>query len=76
MFLKRLCDELRKKDAMQTIDASDLGKKADYGTKIVGIEKKIPDHDKYITTPKVNKLTKYFAERFKIQFFCKKGRFS
>ena len=67
MLLKRLCDELLKKDnAMQTIDTSDLVKKADYNTKIVGIEKKIPDHDKYITTPKVNKITKEnFAERLK-----------
>ena len=32
-------------------------KKADYDTKIGKIEKKIPSHNKYITTPEVNKLT-------------------
>ena len=37
---------------------SDLVKKTDYNTKITGIEKKLTDHnhDKYITTPKFNKL--------------------
>ena len=41
-------------------------KKADCNTKIVEIEKKIPDHDKYVTTPKFNKLTKgNFAKRLK-----------
>ena len=36
----------------------DLVKKTDYNTKITGIEKKLTDHnhDKYITTPKFNKL--------------------
>ena len=32
--------------------------KTDYNTKIVEIEKKLPDHNKYITIPKFNKLTK------------------
>ena len=41
-------------------------KEADYNTKIVDIEKKIPDHDKYITTEELNKLrTENFAERLK-----------
>ena len=41
-------------------------KKTDYYTKINDIEKKITDHnhDKYITTPKFNKLTaEHFATR-------------
>ena len=41
-------------------------KEADYNTKIVDIEKKIPYHDKYITTEELNKLrTENFAERLK-----------
>ena len=41
-------------------------KEADYNTKIEDIEKKIPDHDKYITTLEFNKLrTENFAERLK-----------
>ena len=41
-------------------------KEADYNTKFVDIEKKIPDHDKYITTEEFNKLrTENFAERLK-----------
>ena len=40
-------------------NASNLVKKTDYNTKINETEKKITDHDhdKYITTPEVNKLT-------------------
>ena len=36
-------------------------KKADYNAKIEEIEKKLPDHDKYISIPEFNKLIK---ERF------------
>ena len=53
-------DELVKKvNDIKTTDTSDLVKKADYGTKIVEIEKKIlhHHHDEYITTQKHNKLT-------------------
>ena len=45
-----------------------ISQKTDYNTKINGTEKKITDHnhDKYITTPKFNKLiSKYFAARLK-----------
>ena len=35
--------------AIQTTGNGDLVKKADYGTKIEKLEKKIPNHDKYIT---------------------------
>ena len=41
-------------NATQTIDTSDLVKKADYDTKIVENEKKIPDHDKYNTNNDLN----------------------
>ena len=48
------------------IDTTDLVKKADYDAKILEVEKKIPDHDKYITANKFNKLaTKNFTERLK-----------
>ena len=70
---------------IHTIDTSDLVLKADYNTKIEEIKKKIPDHDKYITTPEFNKLTKEnFAKRLKqtnlasqndIPKFIKKNRF-
>ena len=40
--------------------------KVDYNTKIDKIEKKIPDHDKYITTLELNKfLGAIFDERLK-----------
>ena len=53
-------------NAIQTIDTSDLVKKADYNTIIEDIEKIILDHDKYITSNEFNKLTKdNFAERLK-----------
>ena len=45
---------------------SNLVKKTDYDTKVNEIEKKITDHshDKYITTPELNKLTgENFAAR-------------
>ena len=37
--------------AIQTIDTSDLLKKAHCNTEVVEIEKKVHDHDKCITTP-------------------------
>ena len=41
-------------------NVSNLIKKTDYDTKVNEIEKKIADHshDKYVTTPQFNKLTK------------------
>ena len=57
-------DELVKKvNAIQTTDASDLAIKADYNTKVNKIKKNITDHDhdKYITTQEFNKLT---SEKF------------
>ena len=39
---------LKKDNAMQTIDTSDLVKQEDYNTKVVEIERKIPSHDKHI----------------------------
>ena len=50
------------------LDVRSLVKKIDYNTKINDIEKKLTDHnhDKYNTTPELNKLTaKYFAARLK-----------
>ena len=43
---------------IQTNDTSDLVKKADCNTKIDEIENKVPDHDKYITPPELNRLMK------------------
>ena len=55
---------LRKLNAIQATDTIDLVRKADYSTKIIKIEKKIHYHDKYITVPEFNNLTKEnFAER-------------
>ena len=46
-FVKNIYIEMVKKlNAIETIDTIDLVKKADCNTKIGGIEKKIPDHDK------------------------------
>ena len=42
-----------------------------FNTKIAGIEKKILDHDKYITTQEINKLT---VENFALRL--KKSKFS
>ena len=50
------------------LDVRSLVKKIDYNTKISDIEKKLTDHnhDKYNTTPELNKLTaKIFAARLK-----------
>ena len=53
-------------NAIQVVDTSNLVSKADYNTKIDEIEKKIPDHSKYITTPEFNKLTaENLSERLK-----------
>ena len=41
---------VKKVNALQTIDTSELVKKANYNTKLVEIKKKIPGHGKYITT--------------------------
>ena len=38
-------------------DNSDLVKKADYNTKILEIEKKIPNHDKYVIANDFNKFS-------------------
>ena len=47
----------KKINAIQTIGTSNLVKIADYNTNIHEIEKKIPNHDIYITTQEFNKLT-------------------
>ena len=53
-------------NAIHTRDTNKQVKKGDYNTKIDKIEKKIPDHDKYITTQEVNKLTAdNFTKTFK-----------
>ena len=49
-------------------------KKADQNTKVAEIEKKIPDHDKYITTPKFDKLTKGNIIEAKIIFLSSQKR--
>ena len=55
---KTVYDELVKNvDAIETTDTSNLVKKADYDIKIDEIEKKIPNHEIYITTQEFNKLT-------------------
>ena len=57
---------VKKINAIQTNDTINLINKTDYDAKVVAIEKKIPDHDKYITTTEFNKLTtEIFAERLK-----------
>ena len=57
---------VKKVNAIQTNDTINLINKTDYDAKVVAIEKKIPDHDKYITTTEFNKLTtEIFAERLK-----------
>ena len=57
---------VKKVNAIQSTCVSKLVKKADCDTKIVEIEKKILDHDNYITTEDFNKLTyKNFGERLK-----------
>ena len=64
MLLKTVYDHLVTK--VNAINTSELVLKTDYNTKIKEIEAKIPDHDKYITTPEFNKLTKEnFDERLR-----------
>ena len=67
LLKKSVYDEFVKKvNAIQAIDTSDLVKKADNNTRIEDIEKKIINHDKYITKNEFNKLTKKnFIERLK-----------
>ena len=58
MLLKTVYNELVKEvNAIQTTDTSDVVKKVVYNTKTDEIEKKIPNHDKYITTQEFNWLT-------------------
>ena len=46
--------------------SANLVKKTDYDAKFLAIEKKMPSHDKHITTTEFNKLTtEIFAERSK-----------
>ena len=50
-------DELVKKvNAIQTNDASNLVRKADYDTKIVEIEGKFPNHYIYITAKEIQQI--------------------
>ena len=57
---------IKKVNAIQTIDTSNLVKKAEYKTKIDEIKNRIPNHDEYITTQEFNKLmTKNFGTRLK-----------
>ena len=59
---------VKKVNVVQTIHTSDLVKKPTTIKKIEDIEKKIPNHDKYITTNEFHKLTReHFAERLKQQ---------
>ena len=64
---KTVCTELIKKvNVIQTNGASDLVKKADQDAKIVGVEKKTPDHHECISTNDFNEfLGALFDERFK-----------
>ena len=57
---------LKKRNAHQTTDTSNLVLKTDYNTKPNEIVKKYTDHAKYITAQEFNKLTGYnFAARLK-----------
>ena len=49
-------DLVKKVNAIQTNNTSNLDKKADYNTKNDETEKEIPKHDKYITIQEFNKL--------------------
>ena len=56
-----------KSNTINTSGTSDLVKKAGYNTKTDESEKKIPNHDKYITTAEFNKLmSENFAARLKL----------
>ena len=53
-------------NAIQPIDTTELVKKTDYKTKFEEIEKKIPNHDNYVTTNEFNQLTaENFVEKYK-----------
>ena len=57
VFKKILHDEwVKKANTIQNIDTSDLAKKSDYDRKKVDVKKKIPNHNKYITTSIFNEL--------------------
>ena len=73
MLLKTVYDHLV--TTVNAINTSELVLKTDYNTKIKEIEAKIPpDHDKYITTPEFNKLTKEkFDERLKQENLASKN---
>ena len=64
---KNVCDELVKKvNAIQTTDTSDLVEIAENDTKNEYIEKKIPNHCKYTATNDFNKFSGIvFDERLK-----------
>ena len=56
---------VKKGNANQTADTSNLAKKTDFNSKISEIEKKITtDHDNYITTQEFSKLT---SENFAVR---------
>ena len=67
VFKKNVYDKFVKKiNAIHTIDNTNLVGKADYNTKKKKLKKRNPDHDKYITTPELNKSTAgNFAARLK-----------
>ena len=50
-------NSLKKVNAVHVIDVSKSVKKTGYNTKIEEIEKKISNHDKYITTTSFNKFS-------------------
>ena len=57
IFRKTQCDELVKNlNAIQTIETSNLVKKANYSTKLTKF-KKTTDHEKFIANLEFNKLT-------------------
>ena len=63
---KTVYDEsLKKVNVIQTNDTVNLVEKADYNTKTAETEKTILEHDKYITTQELTKLTVENAERLK-----------
>ena len=72
---KTLYDELVKKvNAIQTIATSDLVKKTDYDTTLEETKRKIPNHDKYITTNDFNKFSgAIFDERLKTELTTNKA---
>ena len=60
--------------AIQTTDTINLLKKGAYNTKIEEIEKKRPNHDKYVTTQELNKLTgDNFTDRLKQAYLVSKN---